>query len=92
MSDINSVIFVAACFAVDRGLPVVQAGRLDRHHLRHLGGGQDAVEDTDLGEVTGALQDCASNPSVGTCLKAAVEVGSLFVGSALKALFTRLSR
>lgn len=34
-----------------------------------------------------ALQDCASNPSVGTCLKAAVEVGSLFVGSALKALF-----
>ncbi|MGW7285251.1 RHS repeat-associated core domain-containing protein [Streptomyces sp. NPDC054847] len=33
-----------------------------------------------------ALQDCASNPAIGTCLKAAAEVASLLVGSALKVL------
>ncbi|MFC9272312.1 RHS repeat-associated core domain-containing protein [Streptomyces zhihengii] len=33
-----------------------------------------------------ALQDCASNPGVGTCLKAAAEVASLLLGSAVKVL------
>jgi RHS repeat-associated protein len=33
-----------------------------------------------------AVQDCASNPAVGTCLKAAAEVASLFLGAWLKGL------